>query len=235
MLAASAKDMARGLGLLAPEFGVAALRATAEGEPAADDDSLDSHLHQCEAVILGPGMVNEDNARRMTARVLRRLKVPVVLDAAAITAFANRFGALRQSRAPKILTPHAGEMAKLMGMSKDRVQSSAVEVATRAAHELNSVVILKGADTFVACPDGVYWRHTGGVSGLATAGSGDTLSGLIGALLARGMTPAGAALWGVLAHAKAGATLSRSVGPVGFLARELPDMFPGVLRDLARG
>jgi ADP-dependent NAD(P)H-hydrate dehydratase len=110
-----------------------------------------------------------------------------------------------------------------------------MEVARRAADELESMVILKGATTFIAGSDGTLWRHAGGVCGLATAGSGDSLAGLLAALVARGASSMVAAMWSVVVHAKAGTELSRSVGPIGFLARELPDRFPHILQQLGEG
>jgi ADP-dependent NAD(P)H-hydrate dehydratase len=234
LIVATAVPIARQIGLVAPEFGVVALRATGKGEPDCKDEALDSFLDQCDVALVGPGMTEETNARLLASRLLKRSKVPLVLDAAAITGFAGRIDALRASKASLTLTPHAGEMAKLMSMSKEKVQDSPVSVALRAAEQSGGTVILKGATTFIATPDGTVWRHSGGVSGLATAGSGDALAGLLAALIARGLPPNVAALWSVVAHAAAGSKLSRSVGPIGFLARELPDTFPSILQHLSQ-
>ena len=92
-----------------------------------------------------------------------------------------------------------------------------------------AVVVMKGATTFVVSPDGAAWRHDGGVAGLGTSGSGDVLAGAIGGLLARGVPPVAAALWGVVLHAQAGRDLSAGGAPLGFLARELLDRLPLVL------
>jgi ADP-dependent NAD(P)H-hydrate dehydratase len=233
VVVATAKPIADRIGLRAPEFGVVALESTRAGEPDGKDDSLDLQLTECDAVLLGPGMMDANNARALGIRVLSKIKVPLVLDAAAIAAWSGHFNRLRQFDAPRILTPHAGEMAKLMGVSKQTVLNSPVEIARRASQELASTVILKGATTYIANPDSRTWRHAGGVCGLATAGSGDTLAGLLTALLARGASPECACAWSVLVHAKAGAILSKSVGPIGFLASELPGSFPRILQNLA--
>jgi ADP-dependent NAD(P)H-hydrate dehydratase len=233
VVVATAKPIADRLGLVAPEFGLVALHATSGGEPDGRDDSLDRHLAQCDAVLIGPGMMDEENVRTMALRVLNQIKVPVVLDAAAITAFADNFEALRRFDMPRILTPHAGEMAKLLGVPKELVRNSPIDIATRASRELNSTIILKGATTYIANLDGTIWRHPAGVYGLATAGSGDTLAGLLAALLARGASPECASAWSVLVHGKAGTMLSQSIGPVGFLAGELPGTFPKILQEVA--
>ena len=234
IVVATAQPIAVQLGLIAPEFGIASMRPTSQGEPDAGDAALDRCLRNCDAILLGPGLLDDNNARALALRIFPILKVPMVLDAAAITCFAGRFGALRAGGVPRIITPHAGEMASLMGMSKNSVQNSSAEIAKNAARELDCLVVLKGATTYIATPGGLMWRHDGGHCGLATAGSGDTLAGLLAALLARGASPEAASVWSVVVHAKAGTLLSTSVGPLGFLARELPPLFPQLLHDLAQ-
>ncbi len=233
VVVATAKPIADRIGLMAPEFGVVSLQATSEGEPDGGDASLDEHLSECDAVLLGPGMMNTENARALVLRVLSNIKVPVVLDAAAIAACSGNFNALRRFDSARILTPHAGEMATLMDVSKETVRNSPVEISRRASQALKSTVIMKGATTYVVSPVGSIWRHCGGVCGLATAGSGDTLAGLLTALLARGASPECAAAWSVVVHARAGTVLSESVGPLGFIASELPGTFPRLLNNLA--
>ena len=102
-------------------------------------------------------------------------------------------------------------------------------MARQLARTAGAVVVMKGPDTFIVSPDGRAWRHRDGVVGLATSGSGDVLAGVIGGLLARGAPPLVAAVWGVCLHGGAGARLAETVGPLGFLARELLDIIPRVL------
>ncbi len=220
------------LGMHAPEFGIYALAATSDGEPDAADPGIDCGCEQCDALLLGPGLMNENNARRIAQRLIETLRVPIILDSAAITAFAKDFGSIKAGRQPRVLTPHAGEMAKLLGIGKDAVEKSPRQMAEGAARDLDCFMVLKGAVTYIATPQGDTFKFTGGVAGLATAGSGDTLAGLMTALVARGATPLSACLWSVFVHAKSGAALSRKVGPLGFLARELPVQFPGLLQSL---
>jgi ADP-dependent NAD(P)H-hydrate dehydratase len=225
-------SIALSLGMHAPELGIYALAATSDGEPDAADPGIDCGSEQCDAVLLGPGLMNENNAQRIARRLIEVLRVPIILDSAAITAFAKDFGSIKAGRQPRVLTPHAGEMAKLLGIGKDAVEESPRQVAEDAARDLDCFMVLKGAVTYIATPQGDTFKFIGGVAGLATAGSGDTLAGLMTALLARGATPLSACLWSVFVHAKSGATLSRKVGPLGFLARELPGQFPGLLQSL---
>ena len=133
---------------------------------------------------------------------------------------------------PVLLTPHAGELAQLMGLSKDAVLADPHACATDAARRWNAIVALKGALTVIAMPDGTTWTHAGGNIGLAISGSGDTLAGIITGLAARGAPLEQACAWGIVLHAAAGARLSRTA-PLGFLARELPGEVPAALRQLS--
>jgi ADP-dependent NAD(P)H-hydrate dehydratase len=232
VLVGTTHSIALSLGLHAPEFGIKALAATPDGEPDATDRGIAGGFPQCDALLLGPGLMNEENARLIALRCLETLNKPLLFDAAAITAFSKDFASIRAGRQPRILTPHAGEMARLMDTRRDVVDKSPREMATKAARALDCVMVLKGAETYIALPDGEIFKHAGGVAGLGTAGSGDALAGLLAALLARGAAPLHACLWGVFIHGKSGAILSKTVGPLGFLAREIPNQFPRLLQSL---
>jgi NAD(P)H-hydrate repair Nnr-like enzyme with NAD(P)H-hydrate dehydratase domain len=131
-----------------------------------------------------------------------------------------------------ILTPHIKEMAALLKCKTDRVSGDPFGAVQKAVKKFKVNVLLKGAETLLALTDGRFYRHRGGNMGLATGGSGDTLAGLMGGLLARGAPPAEAAIWAVYVHARAGERLAQRIGPLGFLARELPAEFPGLLKEL---
>jgi hydroxyethylthiazole kinase-like uncharacterized protein yjeF len=133
------------------------------------------------------------------------------------------------SPARVLLTPHAGEMAKLTGLTKDAVVADPAAVAARAARRWNAVVALKGSVTYVATPAGRLWCHQGGNVGLASSGSGDVLAGIIAGLAARGAALEQAAAWGVALHAHAGDRLAKRIGTLGFLAREIGAEIPGLL------
>jgi len=120
-------------------------------------------------------------------------------------------------------------MAKLTGTRKDAVLARPEEAALNAARAWNALVALKGAVTHIAAPDGRVWRHEGGNVGLAISGSGDVLSGIIAGLVARGMPLEGAGAWGVALHGLAGVKLAERLGPLGFLARELPGEVPALM------
>jgi hydroxyethylthiazole kinase-like uncharacterized protein yjeF len=179
-------------------------------------------------------MVDEEATAALTAAVIRRLRSPtVVLDAGALEALRRDHELLCPLDGRAVITPHAGEMARLMDRAKDEIRGSALAIAHEAAARFRSVVMLKGAETFVVAPDGRAFCYRDGCVGLATSGSGDTLAGLVAGLLARGADPAEAAAWAAWLHGEAGNRLQRRHGVVGFLARELLDEIPALMQQLA--
>jgi ADP-dependent NAD(P)H-hydrate dehydratase len=201
--------------------------------PAMSASPLVRQAVKASALVLGPGMDSRTTQRRLASRLLDSAPaVPAVIDAGAMpvqkeaAAFAARAGGRT------VMTPHAGEMAAILGRDKDDIRADPLGAAREAAAMFRSVVVMKGATTFVVSPDGAAWRHDGGVAGLGTSGSGDVLAGAIGGILARGAPPVVAALWGVVLHAEAGSDLAAAGAPLGFLARELPGRLPFVLDRL---
>lgn len=188
-----------------------------------------------QAVLVGPGMIDERAATRLMKRVLAGAgRALLILDAAALVSLkASGRGALPlDSRT--ILTPNADEMADLLGESVASIKRDPRERARRAARDFRAVVALKGRETSIAAPNDprVFCNRAGNV-GLATSGSGDVLAGLIAGLAARGAAPLQAAVWGVYLHARAGDRLARRVGPLGYLARELAAEAPRLLAELS--
>jgi NAD(P)H-hydrate epimerase len=174
--------------------------------------------------LIGPG-AGVDEATFDAARETLRWARPVVLDADAITVFASRAAELaRAIRGPCVMTPHEGEFARVFDTLGDKLSR-----ARAAARQSGAILVLKGADTVVAAPDGRAIVNTNAPPSLATAGSGDVLSGLILGLLAQGMDAFMAAAAGVWMHGAAAADF----GP-GLLAEDLPDLVPAVLRRLGR-
>ena len=174
------------------------------------------------AFLIGPG-VGVSDATRENALALLRTARPVLLDADAISVFASRAAELKQAiRGPCVMTPHEGEFARVFDISGDKLNR-----ARAAARQSGAIIVLKGADSVVAAPDGRAIINTNAPASLATAGSGDVLGGLILGLLAQGMDPYPAAAAGVWMHSAAAAAF----GP-GLLAEDLPDLVPAVLRAL---
>ncbi|MBI1684268.1 NAD(P)H-hydrate dehydratase [Caulobacter hibisci] len=175
----------------------------------------------CDALLVGPGMM--DDAAGLAAALLQ---VPrdIVVDAGALRAMASA------PRHPgRILTPNAGEMARLLGLDRSRVEADPLAAGRQAAERFGAAVVMKGATTHVVLPDGRAGRYAGGGPGLGVSGSGDVLGGLIAGLLARGAGPFEAAAWGVFLHGEAGSRLASRIGKLGYLAREIADEAPSIL------
>lgn len=226
---ATAASVAPGMALAVPEALVLGLAQNRQGEIVRGHRALDGAMAACDAAVIGPGMASSATTTAMVKRASEQAVCTLVLDAGALSR-----GLRAPIGRPFVLTPHAGEMATLAGDDKAAVEAAPGAYALKFAQKLRSVVIVKGADSFIAGPDGVVWMHRGGASGLGTSGSGDVLAGLIAGFAARGCDALTAALWGVFVHAAAGRQLARRIGPVGFLARELGLEVPGILDRLAR-
>jgi NAD(P)H-hydrate epimerase len=174
-----------------------------------------------DALVIGPGIPRGAETHLLLEALLGRLDVPVLLDADALNAVAGHPDLLGRSRAPLVLTPHPGEMARLGGKSIGEVQGNRIGTATAFARSQRAVVLLKGARTVVADPDGQVRVNSTGNPGMATGGTGDVLSGMVGAFLAQGLAPLDAASVGVLAHGLAGDAAARRWGRLGLVASDL--------------
>ena len=230
---ATIASAALGMGVAMPEAGVLALGETDDGEiDAACIGPLRENLERCDSVVVGPAMTSTDRACELIDALLRGLieRQSLVLDAVAIHAARGREKALRAYRGALIVTPNPDELASLLGCDETRIAADPAGCAREAAARLGAVTVGKGSQTVVAAPDGALLRYPGGGVGLATGGSGDVLAGLIAALLARGAEPLTAAAWGVWLHGEAGRRLAETIGPIGFLARELPPLVPGLMQ-----
>ena len=181
------------------------------------------------ALVAGPGLGRDPATSAAVRRIVLESSVPAVLDADGLYAFAGQAGAL-QGRPGLVLTPHAGELAALLGEPVDEVTRADLAAARRAAAATGQVVLLKGSSTVVADPAGRARAVVQGPPQLASAGTGDVLSGVIGALLAKGLEPFEAAYAGAWLHAEAGA-LGAETDPQGVLAGDLVELLPAVIAD----
>ena len=231
------RSIAATVGVAFPEGGVVALAETEDGEPAPHSaDFLCSRAAQLDAVLIGPGLAEHNSAAEITDCLLQTESCPaLVIDAGALSGLWSKADLVRPCGDRVIITPNTGEMAALLGRPKEEIDADPLSFARRVSEHLGCTTVLKGAATHIATRDGSAWRHDGGVIGLATGGSGDVLAGLLAGLVARGTPPVRACLWSVFIHAQAGVALSRSVGELGFLAREMPALFPKLLMGGAGG
>ncbi|UFN49469.1 NAD(P)H-hydrate dehydratase [Roseomonas sp. OT10] len=231
---------------LAPPLGLALPEALAMGLPESPEGGiaptaagpLRERAGRVDALLVGPGMAGEAATAALVGTLLAALPEgegpAILLDACALTRLPEGREALRRHAGRIVVTPHAGEMASLLGTGREAVLADPLGAARRAAAQLQAVVAMKGGRTFVVTPQGEAWICEHGCVGLGTSGSGDTLAGIVAGLLARGAAPAVATLWGVWLHAEAGQRLSRRHGPVGFLAREIPGEVPAIMAGLAK-
>lgn len=191
--------------------------------------NTDFLLEMCEkssAVVIGCGLSVCDDTKNLVQSVITNCEKPLVIDADALNCICNKPEILKNLKAPAIITPHPGEMARLLHSTPKTVNSSRENTAINFAKKFGVVTVLKGAGTIIASPDGeVYINHTGN-SGMATGGSGDVLSGIIGSLLAQGASPINAAAAGVFLHGTIGDLAAEKLGKISMLPTDMIDMIP---------
>ena len=198
------------------------------------DDILEK-LKNVDVLAIGPGLSQNRETTELVQRLLPQVKIPLVLDADGLNALAGDTTILKDITAPMILTPHPGEMARLLGVSTSEVQQQRLALALQQAKSWNLTVLLKGARTLVAAPDGTLYINSTGNPGMATAGSGDVLTGIIAGLIAQGLeiTPAAAA--GAYLHGMAGDRGSVDLGTYGLLAGDILNYLPQCIKDIFVG
>ncbi len=231
---ATARSVAPLVAVTVPESRVFGLAESAEGgiDPATTP-ALAERVNAAQAALLGPGMMDQSASRLMADLIPRVDDATLILDAGALLCLADKRQLLAHLDGKAIVTPHAGEMAEMLQADPGEIARNPAATARRAAAELRAVVALKGAETYIATPDGTTYCYRSENIGLATSGSGDTLSGVIAGLAARGAEPAQAAAWGVYLHGAAGARLAERLGQMGFLARELLAEIPPLMAQLS--
>lgn len=179
-------------------------------------------------LVMGMGLTRGSEITEFTRRILKGYNCPLVLDADALVALAE-IGGERENKNPLIITPHPGEMAKLLNWSIKDVQSRRVEAVLTAAKKYDAVTVLKGSKTLIASPQGKLLVNTTGNPGMATGGMGDVLAGVIGALLGQGLEPLTAASLGVYLHGLAGDKAKEVKGEMGLTAGDVIEYLPCVL------
>jgi NAD(P)H-hydrate epimerase len=175
------------------------------------------------AIVLGPGIGRSDGAVAFARRVAANVEVPLLIDADGLNAHAEKLDLIAARDAPTVLTPHEGELGRLLGIDSSDVREHRIEHARDVARRSGAIVVLKGDDTLVVPPEGPFAVSPGATPALATAGTGDVLSGLIGALLSKGMDPFEAACAGVIGHARAGREAARRHGANHVIAGDVID------------
>ncbi len=195
--------------------------------------SLEERLGSVHAVAIGPGLGREDETAALIRRVVAESPVPVVVDADALNAFPGGAG-LDRRRAAAVLTPHAGEFARLTGVGVEEVAADRVGHVRKAASAFDAIVLLKGPRTVVATPDGRAFVEPTGGPALATGGTGDVLTGAVGAWLARGVDPVDAAVGAAYVHGLAGDMAGTDLGE-GTTAEDVAERLPAAVLAVREG
>jgi ADP-dependent NAD(P)H-hydrate dehydratase len=226
---ATTASVAPQLGMAVPEALVMAMAEARDGGLARSAVAkLAALAPTYDAIVAGPGMRESPTAVSLAAR-LCEANVPLALDAALLHGLAPVAKAAREAPIPPILLPHSGEMASLLGCTEDEAEADTLGCGREAAQRYQAIVLAKGPASHIVAPDGSAWEYRGGGPGLGVSGSGDTLAGILGGLLARRTEPLAALLWAVWLHGEAGRRLAKKMGPIGFLAREISAEVPALL------
>jgi ADP-dependent NAD(P)H-hydrate dehydratase len=232
---ATCRSVAQAIAVAVPEARVFALPETQSGAiDAKGIRQIEEYIGKARGVLVGPGLCDEEAIARLVKSMLTHVASgTLVLDANALNVLEDSPKCLHGLQGRVILTPHAEEMSEMTGLSEEEIESDRVGTLRRAVEDYQAVVVLKGRETLIGAPhvEQHYCNRAGNV-GLATSGSGDTLAGLITGLAARGAEPLQAAVWGVFLHATAGDKLSRRLGQLGYLARDLLAEIPALMNGL---
>ncbi len=212
--------------------------AEAEGVPALGRRALEeiaAALPGKTALAIGPGLGTHHETLQLVRELVRRSTLPLVVDADGLNALAHDVESLMVSQAPLVITPHPGEMSRLLKCSTKEIQENRLHIALEVADKLGTIVVLKGSQTIIADPNGRAIINTTGNPALAQGGSGDVLTGMIGGLLAQKVDPFEAACLGVYLHGLTADVLAASQGTCGVFAGELLLELPAVIHAFSSG
>ena len=219
----------------APEYMTAALPETAGGSLSREARERVLELASgMDAIALGPGLSLDPESQDLARTLVHEVPKPMVVDADALSALAGHLDLLPRAAGPRALTPHPGEMARMLGRSIDAVQADRLEITRGFCRERRVALALKGAGTVVGGADGQVAVNPTGNPGMAKGGSGDVLTGVVGALLARGLDPALALQTGCYVHGLAGDLAARELGETAMIAGDIVEHLPAALIELAR-
>ncbi|NIP38393.1 MAG: NAD(P)H-hydrate dehydratase [Candidatus Dadabacteria bacterium] len=186
------------------------------------------------ALAIGPGISTSKQTESFMLKLLKKCDIPVVIDADAITLISKNLSVLKNFNIPVVLTPHPGEMARLIGKKNRDVQDDRIDVSRSFSRKYGVYLVLKGARTVISTPDGKIFINPTGNPGMAAGGMGDVLTGIIGGLLAQGYNAENSCKIGVFLHGLAGDMASKEISESGFLASEVADLTPKAINEIKR-
>ncbi|MEO0160644.1 MAG: NAD(P)H-hydrate dehydratase [candidate division WOR-3 bacterium] len=192
-------------------------------------DTIVSLLDKTDVVIIGPGLTTNKETAEFVTNLLPQLKIPTIIDADALNIISQDVKIFKKIKTDFILTPHPGELSRLTGLPIPRINEERIDLALKCAKEFGGILILKGAPTVIASPDGELYVNPTGNSGMATAGSGDVLVGMIGGLVAQNLSLLSAAIGGAFLHGLAGDLYVEEHDEYSLIAGDLIDYIPKCL------
>ena len=181
------------------------------------------------AIAIGPGLSENPNTQRFILKIIETSPLPLVIDADALNALCHNLNILTITSTPKILTPHPGEMSRLTEEKKETIEKNREDVASAFAKKYKCTLLLKGAKTIVASPGKKTYTNATGNAGMATAGSGDVLTGMITAFVAQGLSAFEAAKYGAHLHGKAGDLAAKNKTRLSMIASDIIEYIPKVI------
>ena len=193
-------------------------------------DEISNDMQWASAIVLGCGMGVSNDTRKITEFVLKNSKVPVILDADGINCITSSIDILKDIKVPVVLTPHPGEMSRLVSKSVGEVQSDRIGIAKNFAKEYGVTIVLKGANTVVTDGETVFVNMSGNPA-MAMGGTGDMLSGIIGSFVAQGINPYDAAKAGVFIHGCAGDEAAKAVSQRGITVFDMIDRLGALMSE----
>ena len=196
----------------------------------ANESELIEMAGQVDVVILGPGISLEKETRKLARALAAAIEKPLILDGDGITALCGDLSVIRSRKAPTVLTPHAGEMSRITGLTVVDIENDKIGILQRTCRDLSAIMVLKGAHSLVGFPDGKVFINLSGNNGMATAGSGDVLTGTIAAMFGLGLPLENAVRKGVFIHGLAGDLAARDLGGDGMIAQDILGYLPKAMR-----
>lgn len=183
-------------------------------------------LEESTACLVGCGLGQNEDTKQIVYEIIKNYRGPLIIDADGINAVSQNIDVLRAAKSSVILTPHPGEMSRLVGLSVSSINENSEQVALDFARENNVIIVLKGYETIVALPNAKVFKNTTGNPGMSTAGAGDVLAGMIGAFLAQGMAPIDSAISGVFLHGMAGDICAKELSEISVCATDIVNKLP---------